>query len=108
MPSKPEKPTRAASILAHCWQCLGYYEDGKTDCENVKCPLYPFMPYKKNDPDLWWLEYNPKRAGRVTWEESSRDLTEEDRARIRARLKGGKTADPGPEEDEDGFGDLFD
>lgn len=35
------------SILAHCYQCLGYYQgmEGERDCQNPVCPLYPFMPY---------------------------------------------------------------
>jgi hypothetical protein len=32
-------------IKAYCYDCMGYYEDGITDCENVKCPLYSKMPY---------------------------------------------------------------
>lgn len=35
------------AILANCYQCLGFYIDGKQDCEIPDCPLYPFMPYRK-------------------------------------------------------------
>jgi len=36
------------AILANCYQCLGFYMDGKNDCEIPDCPLYPFMPYRKD------------------------------------------------------------
>ena len=35
------------AILANCCQCMGFYIDGKHDCEIPDCPLYPFMPYRK-------------------------------------------------------------
>ena len=35
-------------ILAKCFDCMGRYFDGKTDCELPDCPLYPIMPYQKN------------------------------------------------------------
>jgi len=34
------------SILAKCYDCMGYYSDGKKSCENRSCPLFPFMPYR--------------------------------------------------------------
>jgi len=39
--------TPRKSILAHCYQCLGYYNgmEGDRDCYNPVCPLYPYMPY---------------------------------------------------------------
>lgn len=41
-----EEPTRKAAILAQCCECLGYYQDGRHDCECPSCPLYYFMPYR--------------------------------------------------------------
>lgn len=40
-----EKLGARRSIEAHCYQCTGYYADGRQDCENTDCPLYPYMPY---------------------------------------------------------------
>lgn len=40
--------TLSESILAHCYDCMGFYVDGKDDCEMELCPLYPFMPYNPN------------------------------------------------------------
>jgi len=33
------------AIRAFCYDCMGYYADGKADCRQGDCPLYPFMPY---------------------------------------------------------------
>lgn len=32
--------------LALCYDCMGYYADGKRDCQSPLCPLYPVMPYR--------------------------------------------------------------
>ena len=59
------KLTPLNAIRAHCHQCLGYYADGKQDCENPSCPLYNWMPFRKMRPDLTWIRYDPRRKGRV-------------------------------------------
>jgi hypothetical protein len=41
-----DKLTRNAAITAKCCDCMGYYIDGRADCETKECPLYPFMPYR--------------------------------------------------------------
>ena len=38
--------TRDQAIKAKCCDCMGYYIDGRMDCEVPDCPLYPFMPYR--------------------------------------------------------------
>ena len=38
--------TRDEAIRAYCYGCMGYYTDGKADCQQADCPLHPFMPYK--------------------------------------------------------------
>jgi hypothetical protein len=43
---KGQRLTFRQSILAKCYDCMGYYADGKMDCIVKDCPLYPFMPYK--------------------------------------------------------------
>jgi hypothetical protein len=40
-------PTKA--IIANCFDCMGQYVDGRQDCKNPLCPLYPFMPYRKKE-----------------------------------------------------------
>lgn len=37
------------AITAQCCDCMGYYADGKIDCECPLCPLYPYMPYRLKD-----------------------------------------------------------
>lgn len=34
------------AIRAFCYDCMGWYTDGKMDCKQEECPLHPFMPYK--------------------------------------------------------------
>lgn len=45
------KLTRRQAIHAKCYDCLGGYADGKTDCALPYCPLYPWMPYKGKKAD---------------------------------------------------------
>jgi hypothetical protein len=37
---------RGQAITAKCYDCMGYYADGKLDCLIPACPLHGFMPYK--------------------------------------------------------------
>lgn len=43
-----QKITFKQAIYARCYDCMGYYSDGKVDCKMPHCALYPFNPYKKN------------------------------------------------------------
>jgi hypothetical protein len=40
--------TLRQAVNAHCYSCMGYYGDGKQDCNMSKCSLHPFMAYNKN------------------------------------------------------------
>lgn len=40
------------AILAHCFDCMGFYERGREDCETPECALYPFMPYNPDKRKL--------------------------------------------------------
>ena len=42
-----QRLTQRQAILAKCYDCLGYYADGKVCCEITDCPLFPYMPYRK-------------------------------------------------------------
>jgi hypothetical protein len=86
------KITRKTAIEAHCWQCLGFYADGKQDCQNPRCPLYEFMPYRRGEPDPWWQEFSHKRAGKIPVAEATRVLTPEARAAATARLAAARIA----------------
>lgn len=41
-----DKLTRNEAIFAKCCDCMGYFIDGRADCETAECPLYSFMPYR--------------------------------------------------------------
>lgn len=43
-----ERLTMKQGILAMCYDCNGYYADGKLDCLVPGCPLYGFMPYRED------------------------------------------------------------
>jgi hypothetical protein len=40
--------TLKQAVNAHCYSCLGYYADGKQDCNMSKCTLHPFMAYNES------------------------------------------------------------
>jgi hypothetical protein len=37
--------TARQAILAKCYDCMGYFADGRVDCQLTTCSLYPFMQY---------------------------------------------------------------
>jgi hypothetical protein len=41
-----KKLTRKEAMLAHCYECMGGYEDGKQDCLGKSCPIYQYYPYR--------------------------------------------------------------
>ncbi len=42
--------TLRQATLAKCFDCTGYFADGKNDCSMPHCPLHPFMAYNENRP----------------------------------------------------------
>jgi len=40
--------TLRQAVYAKCYDCCGFYADGKNDCCMPGCPLYPFMAYNEN------------------------------------------------------------
>jgi len=59
---KGETVTRGQAIRAKCYECMGFYVDGLTNCQIERCPLYPFMPYRhdeKTDRSLTDLDLAP-------------------------------------------------
>jgi len=84
---KNNKPTRKEAIETQCWHCMGFFADGKQDCECVGCPLYHFMPYRKLQPTNSLFDFNPRRVGKVTWEDSKREMSEEQRKELSDRMR---------------------
>ena len=35
------------AIYANCYDCMGFFMDGRNDCELLRCPLYPFMIFNR-------------------------------------------------------------
>ena len=46
---KGDRLTQRQAIIAKCYECMGYYVDGRRDCKMSDCPLYPFMPYRGSE-----------------------------------------------------------
>ena len=42
-----ERLTLKQAVNAHCYDCMGFYADGKVDCQMPKCSLHPFMAYNQ-------------------------------------------------------------
>jgi len=42
------KLTIRQAVLARCYDCTGFFADGKVDCKMPICPLHPFMVYNAN------------------------------------------------------------
>lgn len=37
--------------IAMCYECMGFYADGRETCTDEICPLYMIMPYRKTPPE---------------------------------------------------------
>ena len=44
--------TYREALLAKCYDCIGFYLDGKKDCECPSCPNYHYMPYRGKAEDV--------------------------------------------------------
>ena len=64
-----EKLTPMQAIHAKCYECSGYYADGKADCGISTCPLYPYH------------RYNSERITRI------RNITPEVRENLRKQVR---------------------
>jgi hypothetical protein len=40
--------TLKQAVNARCYDCMGFYADGKVDCNMPHCSLHPFMPHNQN------------------------------------------------------------
>ena len=43
-----ETLTLRQAVLACCYLCTGYFDEGRLDCEIDYCPLHPFMIYRRD------------------------------------------------------------
>ncbi len=52
------------SIYAKCCDCMGYFIDGRDDCEIPTCSLYPFYPYKSPENKVKYARLKSARGFR--------------------------------------------
>lgn len=45
---KGERITLGEAVMAYCYDCTGFLDEGRRDCENDMCALHPFMLYNPN------------------------------------------------------------
>jgi hypothetical protein len=69
-----ERLTVRQMAIAKCYDCMGYYSDGKEDCQISSCPLYPLMPYRSGDKYASRI-LTPEAIGRLRERFSSRQKT---------------------------------
>jgi len=43
-----ERLTLKQAVNARCYDCMGFYSDGKLNCNMRRCPLHRFMAYNEN------------------------------------------------------------
>jgi hypothetical protein len=43
-----QRLTLKQAVIAHCYDCSGFFADGKVDCRMPHCSLHPFMAYNQN------------------------------------------------------------
>jgi hypothetical protein len=41
-----KKLSISQAVKANCAACMGFYADGRRDCDMMDCPLHPWMPYR--------------------------------------------------------------
>ena len=46
-----EELTPRQMVIAKCYDCMGHFTDGSTDCKVLDCPCYQLMPYRENKPE---------------------------------------------------------
>ena len=39
--------SRKEAMTAFCADCMNEYADGRAECKNPRCPMYQYMPYRK-------------------------------------------------------------
>jgi len=73
---KRNKPCRASLAIEYrCHECMGGYQDGHADCEIPDCALYAWMPYRRLEPDIGFLEYSPRGTGHRQRKGGKRDTS---------------------------------
>jgi len=69
--------TLKQAIKSHCYDCCGYFFDGKVDCKLPDCSLYPFMAY------------NPQR-NTIKYKKEGKKMSETEKVDLRVRMQAGR------------------
>lgn len=76
MPNGKIKLGFPALFRAKCYRCCNDFYDGRVDCNITDCPIYYWMPYRKNIPTLDWhfdLPYTKRHNERRILENLTRE-----------------------------------
>lgn len=74
------RPSATRAMRAKCHDCMARYVDGRRDCEIPECPLYYWMPYRKQVPDYGWEQYRALARGLQKFEPPTPEQQERGRA----------------------------
>ena len=68
-----EKVTTREAIHAKCYDCMGFYADGRVDCGIETCALYSYSPY------------GSKPAAKRVVSEEARERARKNLSRVRSK-----------------------
>jgi len=65
------KLSRKEAMQAKCYDCMGYFIDGRADCQIKYCPMFDFRPFKDR-PESKKLDFTkPSEAKKATKEKKA-------------------------------------
>lgn len=58
--------TPRQTVIAKCYECMGFFADGRADCSIPDCPCYAFMPFREGGklPSTRIVSEKQRKAGR--------------------------------------------
>ncbi len=68
-----ERVTQRQAIIAKCYDCMGFYADGRVDCGIETCALYSYSPY------------GSKPAAKRVVSEEARERARKNLSRVRSK-----------------------
>jgi len=71
-----ERLSPSQAILSGCFCCMNGFQDGRNSCEIPECPLFPWMPYNRQ-------ERQKARKGKKLSEEHKKKLLAGKKKRVK-------------------------
>ena len=69
------KLSRKEAMQAKCYDCMGYFIDGRADCQIKYCPMFDFRPFKDR-PESKKLDFTkPSESKKATKEKKATKRT---------------------------------